>query len=67
MLIFFNDILVYSRSWSEHLQHVHVVLQRLRDRKLVMKCSFSETVVAYLGHIISAQGIVVDAEKVEVL
>jgi hypothetical protein len=43
VLVFFDDILIYSNSWSSHLQHVRVVLQRLREHQLVVKrskCSF---------------------------
>jgi hypothetical protein len=68
MLVFFDDILIFSISWSEHLQHVRAVLQRLREHHLAVKrskCSFGTTSVGYLGHIISAQGVAMDAEKVE--
>jgi len=64
---FFDDILIYSHSWAEHLQHVKAVLQQMRDHRLFAKrskCSFGESSVAYLGHIISAQGVAMDAEKV---
>jgi hypothetical protein len=67
-LVFFNDILIFSNSWSEHLQHVWAVLQRLREHHLTVKrskCSFGTTSVGYLGHIISAQEVTMDAEKVE--
>jgi hypothetical protein len=68
ILVFFDDILIFSSSWSEHLQHVRAVLQRLREHQLAVKrskCSFGTTAVAYLGHVISAQGVAMDAEKVE--
>jgi hypothetical protein len=70
VLVFFDDILVYSRSWSEHLQHVRAVLQWLRDNQLAVKhskCSFGAMVVAYLAHVISTQGVAMDTEKVEVV
>jgi hypothetical protein len=66
--VFFDDILVFSRSWSEHLQHVKQVFQALRDHKLALKqskCSFDSATVAYLGHIISADGVAMDQAKVE--
>jgi hypothetical protein len=66
MLVFF-DILIFSNSWSSHLQHVRAVLQRLRKHSLAVKCSkctFGTTSVAYLGHVISAQGVAMDADKV---
>jgi hypothetical protein len=67
VLVFFDDILIYSDSWSSHLQHVRAVLQRLRNHNLAVKrskCSFGTTIVAYLGHVITAQGVAMDAEKI---
>jgi hypothetical protein len=49
VLVFFDDILIYSNSWSSHLQHVRSVLQCLREHKLAVKqskCSFGATSVA---------------------
>jgi hypothetical protein len=61
----FYDILIYSPSWAEHLQHVKVVLQLMRELFAKRsKCYFGEPSVAYLGHIISAEGVAMDAEKV---
>jgi hypothetical protein len=68
VLVFFDNILVFSRSWSEHLQHVKQVFQALRNHKLALKrskCSFGAEIVAYLGHIISANGVAMDPTKVE--
>jgi hypothetical protein len=68
ILVFFDGILVYSNSWSSHLQHVRLVLQRLRKHKLVVKhsmCSFGTTEVAYLGHVINEKGVSMDIDKVE--
>jgi hypothetical protein len=68
VLVFFNDILVFSRSWSEHLQHVKQVFQALRDHKLTLKyskCAFGTKTVAYLSHIISTAGVAMDLAKVE--
>ncbi|KAG8096106.1 hypothetical protein GUJ93_ZPchr0013g35751 [Zizania palustris] len=69
VLVFFDDILIYSSTWAEHLQHVQLVLQTLRHNKLVVKqskCSFSATSVDYLGHIISNSVVAMDPAKVEV-
>jgi hypothetical protein len=66
-LVFFDDILIYSSSWTEHLQHVKHVFQLLRDNNLVLKkskCSFGKSAVTYLGHIVSAQGVAMDPSKV---
>jgi hypothetical protein len=68
VLVFFDDILIFSNSWSKHLRHVRAVLQQLREHHLTVKrskSSFVTTSVSYLGHIISAQGVTMDAEKVE--
>jgi hypothetical protein len=67
VLVFFDDILIFNNSWTEHLQHVRAVLQRLRDHKLAVKrsnCTFGTESVAYLGHVITAQGVAMDADKV---
>jgi hypothetical protein len=67
VLVFFDDILIYSSSWAEHLQHVGVVLHALRVHRLHLKrskCSFGASSVAYLGHVISAEGVAMDADKV---
>jgi hypothetical protein len=68
VLIFFDDILIYSSSWSDHLQHVRVVLTTLRQHQLAVKqskCVFGSRSVAYLGHVISAGGVSMDPAKVE--
>lgn len=60
VLVFFDDILIYSPSWLTHLQHINAVLSALRDNHLRLKrskCSFATQSVAYLGHVISAEGL----------
>jgi hypothetical protein len=67
VLVFFDDILVFSSSCAAHLQHVREVFTALRANKLSVKqskCSFGKTSVAYLGHVISAQGVSMDLDKV---
>ncbi|KAL4367666.1 hypothetical protein GQ457_05G008100 [Hibiscus cannabinus] len=67
VLIFLDDILVYSTSWEDHLHHVRQVLQCLQDHGFVAKrskCTFGQSSVEYLGHIISGQGLAVDPAKV---
>jgi len=59
--------LIYSPSWSLHLQHMNLVLSALREHQLRLKrskCAFATTSVAYLGHIISSEGVAMDGEKV---
>jgi len=70
VLVFFDDILIYSASWAEHLSHIRAVLSVLRENQLFLKrskCSFGETSVAYLGHVISAQGVAMDTSKVQAI
>ena len=67
VLVFFDDILIYSSSWSEHLQHVKMGFQQLRAHQLFLKkskCFFGEPSVTYLGHIVSAAGVAMDPSKV---
>eukprot|EP00253_Pinus_taeda_P002502 PITA_02502 len=55
VLVFFDDILIYSRTWARHLQHVDLLLQLLHKHKLFVnmsKCSFGMEEVEYLGHIV---------------
>jgi hypothetical protein len=67
VLVFFDDILIYGASWAEHLQHIAIVLSELRAHHLHLKrskCSFGAASVAYLGHVISADGVAMDVDKV---
>jgi hypothetical protein len=66
--VFIDDILIYSRMTEENDEHLHLVLQCLREHKLyrkLSKCSFYQSKIHYLGHVISEEGIVVDPAKVE--
>jgi hypothetical protein len=68
VVIFIDDILVYSKSVEEHEQHLRVVLGKLRARKLYAKfskCEFWLEKISFLGHILTAEGVVVDPGKVE--
>jgi hypothetical protein len=68
VVVFIDDILVYSRSEEEHEEHLHLVLQKLRDHKLyakLSKCEFWLKQVAFLGHIFSKGGISVGPSKVQ--
>ncbi|XP_059070587.1 uncharacterized mitochondrial protein AtMg00860-like [Cryptomeria japonica] len=70
VLIFIDDILIYSKNEEEHKKHLRTVLQRLRDRKIFgkfSKCAFFQEKVYYLGHVISAEGISIDPAKIEVI
>jgi len=68
VLVFFDDILIYSSSWADHLRHVRAVLSVLQQHQLFVKqskCAFAVASVAYLGHVISADGVAMDPAKVE--
>lgn len=68
VVVFINDILVYSRSKEEHENHLRMVLETLREKKLfakLKKCEFWLDNVAFLGHVLSKDGISVDPEKVK--
>jgi hypothetical protein len=70
VLVFFDDILIYSRSWVDHLRHICAVLEELRRHQLFLKrtkCAFAATSVAYLGHVISVAGVAMDPAKVQVI
>lgn len=67
MLVFFDDILVYSVDWALHMNHLRVVLEALQKDGFVVnkgKCSFGRKEIDYLGHIISAEGVAIDPNKV---
>jgi hypothetical protein len=68
VVVFIDDILIYSKSDSDHEEHLRLVLQKLRDNRLYakyIKCEFWIDEVPFLGHIISNGGISVDPAKVE--
>ena len=63
-----DEILIYSQSEWEHEYHLRITLQLLRDHQLYAKfskCEFWLTEVRFLGHVVSASGVLVDPEKVE--
>ena len=67
ILVFFYDILIYSRSYEQHTQHLKVALQVLRDNILFAKkskCVFAIAEIEYLGHIISENGVSMNPKKV---
>jgi hypothetical protein len=67
VIVFIDDILVYSRSVEEHGQHLKAVLEKLRVHQLYAKfskCEFWLQEVSFLGHILTTEGVVVDPEKV---
>jgi hypothetical protein len=68
MVVFINDILIFSKNEEEHDEHLHLVLQKLRENQLyakLNKCEFWLKEVSFLGHIIYEGGISVDPSKVK--
>jgi hypothetical protein len=68
VVVFIDDILIFSKNEEEHNKHLCMVLQKLRENQLyakLNKCEFWVTKVSFLGHIISAGGISVDPSKVK--
>jgi hypothetical protein len=64
--VFIDDILIYSQKMKEHDEYLCLVLQCLREHKLygnLSKCSFYQSKIHYLGHVISSEGIIVDPTK----
>ncbi|WRX28972.1 Reverse transcriptase domain - like 10 [Theobroma cacao] len=70
VIVFIDDILVYSRDNDEHANHLRIVLQTLQERQLYAKfskCEFWLQEVVFLGHVVSGAGIYVDPKKIEVI
>ena len=68
VFVFIDDVLIYSKDRKEHEQHLRIVLDTLRHKKLhakFNKCEFWLSEVNFLGHIVTAKGIRVDPAKIE--
>ena len=70
VIVFIDDILIYSKNEKENVEHLVVVLRSLRENQLYVKlskCSFFQKEVHYLGHVVSKEGIVVDPENIRAI
>jgi hypothetical protein len=70
VVVFIDDILVYSKSLTDHEQHLRNVLQVLRENQLyakLSKCDFWLDRVIFLGHVVSVEGIFIDPRKIEAI
>ena len=68
VIVFIDDILVYSKTKEEHVEHLRIVLGILRKEQLYAKwskCEFWLRQVQFLGHVIGREGIMVDSAKIE--
>ena len=68
VVVFIDDILIYSKTREEHEQHLRLALEVLRKQKLYAKynkCEFWIPEVTFLGHIVSVEGVTVDPAKIE--
>ena len=68
MIVFIDDILVYSKSKKEHEEHLRIVLELLKEKKLYAKfskCEFWLDAVSFLGHVVSKDWVMVDPSKIE--
>lgn len=69
-LIFLDDILIYSRTFEEHIKRINAVFSRLQQHGLKLKpskCEFFKTSVKYLGHVVSENGVETDPDKIKAL
>ena len=67
-LVYVDDVIIWSKDFESHLQHLDLVFQRLRMANLTLrpnKCEFAKPEIIYLGHFISREGITVDPSKIE--
>ena len=70
VLVFLDDILIYSKNEEEHEEHLRIALQLLREHKMyaqLRKCDFYKDGIHYLGHIISDEGISMDLDRNEAI
>ena len=70
VVVFIDDILIYSNTEEEHKEHLKTILQELRDPQLFAKfskCDFFKDKIQYSGHVVTKEGILVDPEKIKAI
>jgi hypothetical protein len=70
VVVYFDDILIYNKSFDEHIEHLHAIFCALREARLfanLEKCTFCTDQVAFLGYVVTPQGIEVDEAKIEAI
>ena len=70
VIVYLDDILIFSKTLDEHLLHIHSVLERLREDKLLIhlkKCIFAKKEWVYLGFFVSSEGLKMDPKKVKAI
>lgn len=70
VIVFIDGILLYFKNEEEHVEHLAATLRLLRNHRLyakLNKCSFFQSEIHYLGHVVSKEGIIVDLEKIRVI
>ena len=70
VIVYLDDILVFSETWDEHVRHVKQVLDTLQREKLYVKlskCEFGKTALVYLGHIVGGGQLKIDPSKIDVI
>ena len=69
-VVLFDDILIFSKTYAQHLEHLAQVLSLLEKHKWhvkLSKCAFAQQQVAYLWHVISAAGVAIDPSKIQIV
>ena len=70
VMIYIDDIVIYSKTWNEHLEHLDLVFQKIREAQMkikLKKCQFCKKQMVFLGHVVSNKGISPDPKKLQVI
>ena len=70
LVVYFDDILIYSQTQEDHLEHLRIVCTTLRQENLYVnigKCQFMTSTITFLGYVVSSKGVSMDLEKVKAI